>query len=68
MDREQIVERLVKSVDALEGMINGIMFTAMANDQDPYQVLRTDGTPLLAPLVVMQASCFMTISALGGDI
>jgi hypothetical protein len=68
MDRDELVGRLIKSADALEEMINGVMMSAMAQDIDPYQMLRSDGMPILAPMVVMQASCFMTISALGGDI
>jgi hypothetical protein len=66
MDREQIIERLKKSADGLEGMINGVMFSAMADGLDPYQVLRTDGLPVLAPLISLQASCWMTLAALGG--
>jgi hypothetical protein len=68
MDREEIVERLTKSADALEGMINGVMLQAMAQDLDPYQVLRADGMPVLAPLVTLQASCVMTIAGLGGEL
>lgn len=65
-NREEMIERLQKSFDGLDGMINGIMFQAMAEEQDPYQVLRTDGLPVLAPLVTLQASCMMTLIALGG--
>lgn len=65
-DREELVSRLMKSAEALEGMIMAEMMTATANEIDPYQMRRPDGTPVLAPLVVLQASCAMTLAALGG--
>lgn len=64
--RDEMIERLQKSYEGLDSMINGIMFQAMAQEQDPYQVIRTDGLPVLAPLVTLQASCMMTLIALGG--
>lgn len=64
--RDEMVERLQKSYDGLDAMINGIMFQAMAQEQDPYQVLRTDGMPVLAPMIVLQASVMSTLMALGG--
>lgn len=64
--REEIIERIQKSYDGLDSMINGIMFQAMAQQQDPYQVLNRDGLPVLAPLVAMQASCMMMLVGLGG--
>lgn len=66
--REELLSRLKKSYDALEGMISGVMMQAVANDIDPYQMLRTDGNPVLAPLVALQASTAMTIAGLGGSL
>lgn len=66
MDREQLIDRLKKSSDALEGMIDSVMMRAMADDMDPYQMMNRDGTPTLAPLVAVQASTLITLVALGG--
>jgi hypothetical protein len=66
MDRDEILSRLEKSAAGVEELIQGVMLRAMADGIDPYQMLRTDETPILAPLVVVQASCFMLITSMGG--
>jgi hypothetical protein len=66
MDVEELRTRLENSVLGLEEMINGVMMQAMANNVDPYQMQRSDGYPVLAPLIALQASCLMTLANMPG--
>lgn len=64
MDKDELATRLEHCVVALDKMIDGVVLNAMSQNIDPYMMQSANGAPLMAPLVISQASCLMILASL----